>query len=329
LSTILMTSAEPTIEVHVGVDELAESMRRDILAGLTATPKELPPTWLYDPTGCELFERITTLPEYYPTRVERELLGRHGQDAATLSGADTFIDLGSGSSAKTLLLLDALEAAGTLRHFVAFDIAEPTLRSTAAAIAGAYSGIAVTGVVGDFRRHIGALPQGGRRLIGFLGSTIGNLGPGDRAQLLADLALAMRPGDALLLGTDLVKATDRLVAAYDDAAGVTAAFNLNVLTRINRDLGADFDPDRFNHVARFDPDLERIEMLLRSQTDQRVIIPGLGITVNFTAGEELRTEISTKFRRDTVTAELVAAGMTPLAWWTDPAGDYALSLSVR
>jgi L-histidine N-alpha-methyltransferase len=313
----------------VDSSELANTMRTDVLAGLTATPKELPPTWLYDPTGYELFEQITTLPEYYPTRAEREILSRYSQDVAVLSGADTFIDLGSGSSAKTLLLLDALEAAGTLRHFVSFDIAEPTLREAAAEIAGAYAGVKVTGVVGDFRRHIGALPQGGRRLIAFLGSTIGNLRPAERTQLLADLADAMEPGDALLLGIDLVKETVRLVAAYDDAAGVSAAFSLNVLTRLNRELDADFNPDRFSYVARFDAEQEWIEMLLRSETDQRVCIAGLGITVDFCAGEDLRTEISTKFRPDKLTAELIAARLTPLAWWTDAAGDYALSLSVR
>jgi L-histidine N-alpha-methyltransferase len=304
-------------------------MRTDVLAGLTSTPKELTPTWMYDPTGCQLFEHITTLPEYYPTRAEREILYRYSQDIAAISGADTFIELGSGTSEKTLILLDALDAAGTLRHYVAFDIAEPTLREAAAQIAETYPGINVTGVVGDFRRHVGSLPKGGRRLIAFLGSTIGNLRPGERSRLLADLAATTEPGDTLLLGIDLIKDTDRLVAAYDDAAGITAAFNLNVLTRINRELGADFDPHRFRHVARFDLDHEWIEMLLRSETDQRVTIAGLGIEVDFARGEQLRTEISTKFRPDRVTAEMAAAGFAPVAWWTDTAGDYGCSLSVR
>jgi L-histidine N-alpha-methyltransferase len=317
------------VEVHLAPDELTESMRADVLAGLTSTPKELPPTWLYDPTGCELFEQITALPEYYPTRAEREILYRYSQDVAVLSGADTFIELGSGTSEKTFILLDALEAVGTLRHYVAFDIAEPTLRQAAAEIANTYPHIQVTGVVGDFRRHIGSLPKGGRRLIAFLGSTIGNLRSGERSLLLADLAATMEPGDTLLLGIDLVKDTDRLVAAYDDAAGVTAAFNLNVLSRINRDLGADFDPDRFSHVARFDLDHEWIEMLLRSETDQRVTVAGLGITIDFARGEQIRTEISTKFRRDRLAANLVAAGFAPVSWWTDTARDYAVSLSVR
>jgi L-histidine N-alpha-methyltransferase len=329
MSAIVTTRADVSVEVHLAPDELTESMRSDVLAGLTLTPKELAPTWMYDPTGCDLFEQITALPEYYLTRAEREILYRYSESVAVLSGADTFIELGSGTSEKTLILLNALEAAGTLRHYVAFDIAEPTLREAAAGIAETYSGIKVTGVVGDFRRHTGRLPEGGRRLIAFLGSTIGNLRPSDRTQLLADLATTMEPGDTLLLGVDLVKATDRLVAAYDDAAGVTAAFNLNVLTRINRELGADFDRDRFRHVARFDLDHECIEMLLRSETDQRVTIGALGIAVDLARDEQIRTEISTKFRPDRLTGELVDVGFAPVAWWTDTAGDYAVSLSVR
>ncbi len=239
------------------------------------------------------------------------------------------MELGAGTSEKTRLLLDALDAAGHLRRFVPFDVAEATLVATAEAIADEYPGVAVTGVVGDFRRHLGELPRDGRRLVAFLGGTIGNLRPRQRAELLGELAATMAPGDALLLGTDLVKDRARLEAAYDDAQGVTATFNRNVLRVLNRELGADFDPDRWRHVARFDEVDEWVEMRLRSIGDQTVRIPALGLTLDFADGDDLRTEISTKFRQSKVRAELDVAGLRPVAWWTDPAGDYALSLAVR
>jgi L-histidine N-alpha-methyltransferase len=320
-------NSDVTVDVHLAPDASTRALEADVRAGLTATPKTLPPKWFYDDRGSELFDEITRLPEYYPTRTERSILVEHARDVAELTKADTLVELGSGTSEKTRLLLDALRDAGTLERFVPFDVSEQTLREAAAAVAREYSGVRVHAVVGDFEHHLGDLPGGGTRLVAFLGSTIGNLAPEPRAQFLHDLAATLAPGDALLLGTDLVKDVDRLVTAYDDAAGVTAAFNRNVLLVMNRELDADFDPAAFDHVARFDPDAEWIEMRLRSQRAQTVQLRGLGLEIDFDAGEELRTEISAKFRRAGVEQELAAAGLHVAEWWTDPAGDFALSLS--
>ncbi|HET9444022.1 MAG TPA: L-histidine N(alpha)-methyltransferase [Acidimicrobiales bacterium] len=315
------------MELEAG--SVAAALRDDARAGLTGRPKDLPPKWLYDDRGCEFFDEITRLPEYYQTRTERSLLLARAPDIARLTGADTLVELGSGTSDKTRALLDALAAAGTLRRFAPFDVAEATLRAAAEAIAAEYPGIAVEAVVGDFEHHLHLLPGGGRRLIAFLGGTIGNLHPPERAKLLGRLAQGMAPGDRFLLGVDLVKDRDRLVAAYDDAAGVTAAFNRNVLAVLNRELGARFDLDAFDHVARFDDEEENIEMWLRSRRRQVVPVAALGIEVTFEEGEEMRTEISAKFRPEGLRAELEAAGLAPVRWWTDPAGDFGLSLSRR
>jgi L-histidine N-alpha-methyltransferase len=320
-------TTDVTVDVHLAPDATARALEADVRAGLTATPKTLPPKWFYDDRGSELFDEITRLPEYYPTRTERSILVEHARDLAELTKADTLIELGSGTSEKTRLLLDALRDAGTLERFVPFDVSEQTLRDAAASIAVEYPGVSVHAVVGDFEHHLRDLPSGGTRVVAFLGSTIGNLAPAPRAQFLDDLAATLAPGDALLLGTDLVKDVDRLVAAYDDAAGVTAAFNRNVLSVLDRELDADFDPAAFEHVARWDPVEEWIEMRLRSRRAQTVHVRALGLDVAFAEAEELRTEISAKFRRARVEQELAAAGFDLTEWWTDPGADFALSLS--
>jgi len=318
-----------TVDVHLTEHDLAEALRLDVVRGLTAEPKELPPKWFYDERGSQLFDEITRLPEYYPTRREREILDARADDVAAASGADTLIELGSGMSTKTRLLLDALSAAGTLRRFVPFDVSEVTLRSAARDIAAAYPGLDVHAVVGDFERHLGLLPRGGRRLVAFLGGTIGNLAPPERRKFLAELAGGLAAGDGLLLGTDLVKDVHRLEAAYDDAARVTAEFNRNILRVMNRAVGSDFVLERFEHVARWDADEEWVEMRLRSTADQEVWVPPLGNHVRFARDEEMRTEISAKFRRAGVEAELAAADLELAHWWTDAAGDFALSLSSK
>lgn len=324
-----MTDAtrDVTVDVHLAPDASTRALEADVRAGLGSTPKSLPPKWFYDDRGSELFDEITRLPEYYPTRTERSILGAHARHVAELTKADTLVELGSGTSEKTRLLLDALRDAGTLERFVPFDVSEQTLRDAAFAVAREYSGVRVHAVVGDFEQHLGEIPGGGTRLVAFLGSTIGNFAPEPRARFLTDLAAALVPGDALLLGTDLVKDVDRLVAAYDDAAGVTAAFNRNVLVVLDRELDGDFDPDRFDHVAVWDADAEWIEMRLRSRCRHTVTLGALDLQVSFDAGEELRTEISAKFRRTRVEAELAAAGFRLAEWWTDPQHDFALSLS--
>ncbi len=315
------------VDVHLGPDDLATALRADARAGLTARPKDIPPKWFYDERGSQLFDAITRLPEYYPTRAERAILERRADEIERVTSADTLVELGSGTSEKTRLLLDALARAGHLRRFVPFDVSEATLRAAALAIATEHPGIEVHAVVGDFEHHLGRVPAGGRRLVAFLGSTIGNLAPPARAAFLARVAAGLEPGDAFLLGTDLVKDVGRLEAAYCDRAGVTAEFNRNLLSVLNRELDADFDPARFDHVARWNAEDEWIEMWLRSTGAQTVKVRGLDLAIDFAPREEMRTEISAKFRRAGVEAELAAAGLELRHWWTDPAGDFALSLS--
>lgn len=312
---------------YLAADSAATALRRDVHDGLTSTPKSLPPKWFYDSVGSDLFDQITRLPEYYPTRTEAQILAAHAADVAAASGADTLVELGSGTSEKTRILLDAMRDGGSLRRFIPFDVDAGVLEAAGAAIGAEYPGVEIDAVCGDFEEHLGKIPTGGRRLVIFLGSTIGNLTPGPRAEFLAALAGTLAPGDTLLLGTDLVKDTARLVRAYDDAAGVTARFNLNVLSVVNRELDADFDLTAFEHVARWNADEERIEMWLRATVDQRVRVGALDLTVDFASGEEMLTEVSSKFRPDGVAAELAAAGLRRTHWWTDPAGDFGLSLS--
>ncbi|HEU4361216.1 MAG TPA: L-histidine N(alpha)-methyltransferase [Mycobacterium sp.] len=314
---------------HLTADAAYLALCDDMSEGLRKIPKTVPPKWFYDDVGSELFERITRLPEYYPTRAEAEILGDRSADIAALTGADTLVELGSGTSEKTRMLLDALRAAGSLRRFVPFDVDAGVLEAAGTALHGEYPDIEIAAVCGDFEQHLGEIPDSGRRLFVFLGSTIGNFTPGPRAKFLAALAEVMRPGDSLLLGTDLVKDPVRLVRAYDDAAGVTAMFNRNVLAVINRELDGDFDLDAYAHVARWNAEAARIEMWLRSARAQRVRIGALDLTVEFAAGEEMLTEVSCKFRPEQVAAELAAAGLRRVRWWTDAAGDFGVSVAAR
>jgi L-histidine N-alpha-methyltransferase len=316
------------IDRHYRDEDAREALATDVHEGLTSTPKTLPPKWLYDDAGSELFEQITRLPEYYPTRREREILIAHAGDIAAATGASTLVELGSGSSEKTRLLLDALAGAGTLQRYVPVDVSDGALIAAAEAITEDYPDLDVHGVVADFEAHLELLPAGPSRLVVFLGGTIGNFEPAPRARFLRAVARTLQPGDAFLLGTDLVKDAGRLVRAYDDSAGVTAAFDLNVLYVVNRELGGDFDPEAFEHVAVWDADEQWIEMRLRSLREQTVRVKALDLEVEFADGEVMRTEISAKFTRERVEREFAAAGLRHAAWWTDPAGDFALSLAV-
>ncbi|MEU2267038.1 L-histidine N(alpha)-methyltransferase [Streptomyces olindensis] len=306
-------------------DATEAALRADVHRGLTHTPKTLPPKWFYDAHGSELFERITELPEYYPTRAEREILVARSGEIAAATGARTLVELGSGSSEKTRHLLDALTG---LHTYVPVDVSGSALTQAGQALAAERPGLDVHALIADFTAELTLPDTPGPRLVAFLGGTIGNLLPAERAAFLASVRALLAPGDALLLGTDLVKDEEVLVRAYDDAAGVTAAFNKNVLTVINRELGADFEPGAFDHVALWDAEHEWIEMRLRSRTAQTVKVPALDLAVDFAAGEELRTEVSAKFRQEGVRAELFAAGLDLAHWWTDGAGRFALSLSV-
>ncbi|MDT3442528.1 MULTISPECIES: L-histidine N(alpha)-methyltransferase [unclassified Pseudofrankia] len=316
------------IAIHLTAADRAAQLAADVRRGLTATPKELPPKWFYDETGSLLFDEITCLPEYYPTRCERAILTAHAPEIAAFSRADTLIELGSGTSEKTQLLLDALRDAGSLRRFVPFDVDETVLRYAADTIRTRHPALRVSALVGDFDHHLDFLPSAEARLVAFLGSTIGNMRPDERHTFLSRLRATASDGDVLLLGVDLVKDPRRLVAAYDDPSGVTAAFNANVLTVVNRELGGDLNPQNFVHVAAWNPDAEWIEMRLRSIRAQTARIAALDLTVPFEADEQMRTEISAKFRRDGIEKELADAGWSMTHWWTDPDGDFAVSLSV-
>jgi L-histidine N-alpha-methyltransferase len=322
-------AAPPIVEVHVGPGT-PRTLPEDVLDGLTRPFKELPPKHLYDSYGSELFDRITELPEYYPTRAERAILTAEADAIAERTGLAELVELGAGTAAKTRVLLDAMEGAGTLHRYVPFDVAEQTVRDTVSELAAEYPALALHGVVGDFERHLGELPPpepGRPRVVAFLGGTIGNFLPGARRRFLRRIAALLGPDDFLLLGTDLVKDPDVLEAAYDDSAGVTAAFNLNVLHVLNRELGADFPVERFEHVAFFDPEHEWIEMRLRARRACRVRIPAVGLEVAFARGEELRTEISAKFTRPRLERDYAAAGLQLADWLTDPDRRFALTLA--
>ncbi|MDQ1480650.1 MAG: L-histidine Nalpha-methyltransferase [Actinomycetota bacterium] len=321
------SSSAPRVDVHLTADDLRAALRSDADRGLRSMPKDIPPKWFYDTRGSQLFDEITRLPEYYPTRRERAILVAHAGEIAAETRADTLVELGSGTSEKTRILLDALRDAGTISRFVPFDVSEQTLRDAADAVHRDYPSVAVHAVVGDFEHHLGSIPGGGRRLVAFLGGTIGNLLPAARAEFLLDIAKGLGLDDHVLLGLDLVKDVDRLVAAYDDAQGVTAEFNKNVLLVMNRELDADFDVTKFDHVAVFDRESSRIEMRLRAVEAHTVEVRALGLSVPFASGEEMRTEVSAKFTREQIAEELETAGMHLTRWWTDPDGDFALLLA--
>ena len=314
------------MRIEVFLDEAASTvaLRNEVVRGLTSNPKTLSPTWFYDERGCELYDEITRLVEYYPFRAERQILTNHAKDIVRGADPETLVELGSGNSEKTRFILDAMVMPAT---YVPFDVAETTLRDASEALMREYPGLEVHGIVGDFFHDLGHIPQDGRRMIALLGSTIGNLDPSQRSAMLRDLRAQMTGGDTFLLGTDLVKDRKRLVDAYDDALGVTAAFNLNVLTRLNRELAADFDVSKFRHLAVFDEDNQWIEMRLVSLADQRVRLDALDLDVAFADGEQVRTEISAKFTVDGVNDELRNAGMRVIDQWTDDDGDFLLTLA--
>jgi len=321
---------DPLVSVLLDPGWATGSLVDDVRRGLGAHPRTLPPKWLYDSHGSDLFDQITRLPDYYPTERERSIMREHAAEIAEVSGADMLIELGSGTSDKTRMLLDAFTATGQLTRFVPLDVSEDTLRSAADRLAMTYPGLQVEAVVGDFTLHLGHLPRGdnpGGRLVAFLGGTIGNLYVEERAAFLGALADSLDQGDWLLLGTDLVKSADRLVAAYDDRQGVTEEFIRNCLRVVNASLGADFDPDAYSYVPFWDPRMERMDLRLRAEMPQQVTIPGAGLSFDLASGEEIRVEISTKFRPDGIRAELAEAGLTVRRLWTDPDGDFALTLA--
>ncbi|WNI19732.1 L-histidine N(alpha)-methyltransferase [Actinacidiphila sp. ITFR-21] len=323
-----MNESRFTLDDRLPADYFTSTLRADVRHGLAEAPRSLPPKWFYDKHGSDLFEQITRLPEYYPTRAEQEILTRRAPEIATLIRPATLIELGSGSSRKTRLLLDALTAGGTLRRYAPLDVSATALEEAGQAICRDYPGLEVAATVADFESGPPLSDEPGPRLLAFLGSTVGNLDAEQRQVFYRTLSLALSSDDVLLLGADLVKDPAVLIRAYDDAAGVTAEFNRNVLHVLNRELGADFDPDAFEHVAVWNTEHERMEMRLRSRTAQTVKVRDLDLSVDFGPGEDLRTEISCKFRRESLTAELKAGGFTVRQWWTDSADRFALLLAV-
>jgi L-histidine N-alpha-methyltransferase len=307
-----MDMTEPIVDVYLTPDHLERSLQEDARAGLTSSHRWLPPKWFYDSRGSDLFEEITRLPEYYPTRTEKSILGAHARDIAQRTGAHTLVELGSGSSEKTRLLLDALRDGGTLRQYVPLDVSETALRDAVAAMHGDYPTVAIHGVVADFTKHLDRIPGQTPRMVAFLGGTIGNLFPDERAAFLGELHMTLAPGDWLLLGTDLVKDPDVLVPAYDDTAGVTAEFNRNVLAVLNRELGGDFDLENYEHVAVWDRQNEWIEMRLRARARAQVKLRELDLDIELLDGVE---------------GELAVAGFGLDSWWTDPEGLFALTLA--
>lgn len=313
------------LDMYRGSDWISD-FAQDVHRGLSAEVRELQPKYFYDARGSELFDRITELPEYYPTRVERSILARHGAEIIAAAGAEMLVELGSGSSEKTELLLEPLLAEHSEAVYVPIDVSESAVRHSAVRLIERYPGLRVHGLIGDFEKHLGGLPAAAGRLFAFLGGTVGNFDPAHTNFFLRRLAKLLAPGDSLLVGIDLVKDTAVLEAAYDDAQGVTAEFNKNILRVINENLAGNFDVDAFEHVAFFDEQNSWIEMRLRSLRDQHVHIGGLDLELEFAAGDEIRTEISRKFRRSGFERELAAAGLRVIEWYTDDESRFALVL---
>jgi len=326
------TASRPyRLDVHpLGSGE--QGVADDARIGLAATPKSLPPKHFYDERGSDLFERITRLPEYYQSRAELSVLNRIATGLVARHGVSELVELGSGASRKTQALLDAMRDARSLHRYVPFDVCPEAILAAAGRLAEAYPGLDVHGVAGDFDRHLPGVPvraRAARRLVAFLGGTIGNLEPDARTPFLESVAELMGPGDLLLVGTDLAGDPVRIQSAYDDAEGVTAEFNLNVLRVLNRELEADFDLDAFAHVAIYDPGPPWIEMRLRSLADQVVHVGALGMDVAFADGEEMRTEISCKFTRAAVEGMYAEAGLRLVEWHEDARGWFAVSVARR
>ncbi|MGQ5692038.1 L-histidine N(alpha)-methyltransferase [Rhodococcus erythropolis] len=319
----------PTLEVYLTPAESVDALRAEAREGLSATPKWLSPKWFYDARGSELFEEITALPEYYPTRTERGLLTQYADEIAALTEPEILIELGSGSSEKTRLLLDAMTARGTLRTYVPQDVSVTALEGAAQQVGAEFPGIDVLGVVSDFTGSLHHLPGGGRRAVAFLGGTLGNLVPAERAEFLSGIAAVLAPGENLILGVGLVIDPAVLVPAYDDAAGVTAQFNLNVLAVLNKQLGANFPLEDFRHVALWDAENQWIEMRLEALRELSVHIDDLDLEITFAAGEQLRTEVSAKFTEDGIAAELASAGFGVRKVWTDQDQRFALLCAQR
>ena len=314
---------EPLIEVTLDENEWREEQAARAVRSLQEASPTLDPAWFYDTAGSDLFDEITRLPEYYLTRAERSLLHAHAGEIAAW-GATALVELGSGTSDKTRVLLDAMVAEGSLETYVPIDVSEQTLRDAVRSLSKEYPKVAMHGIVADFHGCFERIPKAEKRLVAFLGSTIGNLDPAQRARFLFDLDCALTRDDCILLGIDLVKDPDRILAAYNDSAGVTAAFNRNALRVLNEELGSNFEPDQFTHRAVWDNDQHRIEMRLHAESDQTVIVPAVEEPLFFPAGSEIRTEISSKFTIERMTEELWNRNFVVDKVWVTEGNEFAL-----
>jgi len=322
-----VSGGDVVVDVHL--DEDPERTRREIREDLLRPRRQIAPRFFYDDRGCELFEAITALPEYYQTRTERALLEQVAADVARRTVCRALVELGSGASTKTRVLLDAMLPRGGCELYVPFDVNAAVVRRAGEELVAAYPGLHVHGIIGEFSRHLDAIPPAAGRLLIFLGGTIGNFTPGAARRFLAHLAGVMQPGEHFLLGVDLIKDISRLEAAYNDARGVTAEFNRNILRAVNAAANADFDPAAFEHRAFYDRANHWIEMRLVARRDHEVHLRAAGLLLLLRRGDEIRTEISVKYDRSMVHDLLAAAGFEPIAWYTDPDALFGLALARR
>jgi L-histidine Nalpha-methyltransferase len=318
------------LDRHLPPDLSTNALRADAREGLTAAGKYIPSKWIFDATGTGLWEKITQLPEYYPFRTERDILMAVADEIGAITQASSIVELGSGSAVKTNILLDALRRTGTIQTYISIDISESALIAAGERLMAEYPGLSVRAVLADFETQAETIAMDecpAPRLVLFLGGTIGQFTSAQRAEFLRKLHGVFRPGDMLLLGVDLVKDPAELIAAYDDSAGVSTAFNKNLFTVLNAQVGADFNLDNFDYVVTWEDKSERLAMYEQSRIDQVVRLPDIALSIELAAGERIWTGISAKFRRDGIRADLEAAGFSLQHWWTDPDGRYGLSLS--
>jgi L-histidine Nalpha-methyltransferase len=326
-----MTSrTDPSITIDIpSTREDADFVKTQITRGLSTYPKTLPSKLFYDERGSTLFEQICELPEYYQTRTEHQLLTRWADEIVKLTGAEELVELGSGAATKTRVLLDAMTRVGQLRHYVPFDVDESIVRRVSEELIKEYPGIHIHGVVGDFLVHLEHIPEGGKRLVVILGGTIGNLPTAAAQTFLTAVNAEMASGDYFLLGVQLITDRRRLEAAYNDTQGITAKFNKNIIRVLRHKFGANSDPDSFDHVARYNEDEHRIEMWLRSRVEQTLDIRELNIQVHFQKGEEVRTEISTKYDDSLADSLLTSSGFELVKWYTDVDNLIGLALAQK
>ena len=302
---------------------------RDVKDGLTSTPKALPSIYFYDDHGSELFDRITALPEYYLTRLETEILEKHADDLIARFRPHELMEIGAGFARKTRILLSAMHRAGLGDAYVPIDVSDAALVQAGAALTDAYDWLTVRAYVGDFGSDLHRVPRGGNRIVAFLGSTIGNLAPPDRPAFLAEVAASVFEGDVLLLGVDLIKDEATMVAAYNDSQGVSAAFNKNILTVINKTLGSNLPLDAFDHESAFFPESGCMKQSLRANRDITATLEVADLTIEFTEGEAVHTEWSCKFTVDGITAELAASGLVVTDVLTDGNDHFALIVATK